>query len=235
VVLIANIGSPAKRTATPAHVVEPVDKPFVEEKITGSLKVVSTPAGAHLLVDGRTYGDTPITIPALEPGVHTLVLRISTGSITRRVTIRAGQTAVASEAFFSGWLAIYSAIPMEVSLNGKPAAAASDGRIMTPPGSYEVTLVNERFNYHGAKTLGVRPGEVTAYTVALPSAAVHIIAPEGADITVDGESAGKAPLADVSLALGTHEITAALPDGGGRRSATIGVRYGEVTEARIEF
>jgi hypothetical protein len=106
---------------------------------------------------------------------------------------------------------------------------------MTPPGSYEATLVNERFNYHGTKTLNVRPGEVTAYTVPLPTASVHILAPEGADITVDGASKGKAPLADLSLPLGTHEITATLPDAGGQRSATIAVRYGELNQARLEF
>ena len=31
---------------------------------------------------------------------------------------------------------------------------------MTAPGSYEVALVSETFNYRGIKTLYVRPGEV---------------------------------------------------------------------------
>ena len=136
-------------------------------------------------------------------------------------------------AIFSGWVAIYSAIPMTISLNGKVTAPGSDGRIMTAPGSYEVTLVNEQFNYHGSKTLEVRPGEVTAYTVPLPTAAVRFIAPEGADISVDGAAAGKAPMADGALPLGTHEISATLPDLS-QRSVTVAVRYGETTEARLE-
>jgi hypothetical protein len=61
------------------------------------------------------------------------------------------------------------------------------------------------------------------------------VAPEGADITVDGTSKGKAPLADLSLPLGTHEITAALPNGGGQRSATVAVRHGDVNQAKLEF
>jgi hypothetical protein len=172
-------------------------------------------------------------VPNLEPGQHTIVLRTSSGSITRKVTIRAGQTAVAAEAIFSGWVALYSAIPMTVSLNGKPAEAGSDGRIMTPPGTYEVSLVNEQFNFHGSKTLTVKPGEVTAYTVTVPSAPVHVVAPEGADITVDGKAAGKAPLAELSLPLGTHEVTATLP-GGSKRGMTIAVRFGGANEARID-
>src|SRR5204863_5458285 len=134
----------------PAHVVEPVEeKRVVPEKKTGSLKVTSTPSGAQLLIDGRSYGQTPMTIPSLNPGVHTMVLRAGGGSITRKVTIKVGQTAVASEAIFSGWLAIYSAIPMKISLNGKAADVSSDGRIMTAPGSYEVAMVSETFNYRG--------------------------------------------------------------------------------------
>ena len=230
---IANIGPSAKPAAAPAHVVQPVEKPFVEVKSTGALKVTSTPAGARLLVDGKSYGQTPVTVPNLEPGQHTIVLRTSSGSITRKVTIRAGQTAVAAEAIFSGWVALYSAIPMTVSLNGKPAEAGSDGRIMTPPGTYEVSLVNEQFNFHGSKTLTVKPGEVTAYTVNVPSAPVHVVAPEGADITVDGNAAGKAPLAELSLPLGTHEVTATLP-GGSKRGVTIAVRFGGANEARID-
>ena len=228
------IGPSPRRTPPPAHVVEPVAPQFVKEKTTGALKVASTPTGARLLVDGRSYGATPLTIPSLEAGVHTLVLRTGAGSVTRRVTVKAGQTAVASEAIFSGWLAVYSSLPMTISLNGKPASAGAEGRILTPPGSYEVSLVNDRFNYHGTKTLEVRPGEVTAYTVSLPSATVRFVAPEGAEITVDGESAGKTPHTDVSMPIGTHEITATLPDAG-KRTATIAVRYGEITEARFDF
>jgi len=78
-----------------------------------------------------------------------------------------------------------------------------------------------------------KPGEVTAYTVNVPSAPVHVLAPEGADITVDGNAAGKAPLAELSLPLGTHEVTATLP-GGSKRGVTIAVRFGGANEARID-
>jgi hypothetical protein len=196
--------------------------------------VESTPVGAQLLVDGRSYGATPLTVPDLKPGVHTIVLRTSAGSVTRRITVRAGQTAIASEAIFSGWLAIFSPIPLDVSLNGKLAPLAEDGRIMTAPGSYTVQLASERFTYHATETLEVRPGEVTAYTVSIPSAAVHVDAPDGAEIKVDGNAAGRTPAADLSIPIGTHEITLTHPDLG-ERTATITVRYGETTQAKLEF
>src|SRR5205823_274821 len=82
------MGPSPKRAVAPAHAVEPVEPPVVAQKTTGSLKVASTPVGAHLLVDGRNYGKTPVVIPDLRPGVHTLVLRTSSGSVTRRITIR---------------------------------------------------------------------------------------------------------------------------------------------------
>jgi hypothetical protein len=215
--------------------VVPVQPKVAVARKVGDLKVESTPVGAALFLDGRRYGETPRTISDLQPGVHTLVLRATGGSVTRKVTIRAGQTTTASEAIFSGWLAIFSAIPVDVSLNGKQATVADDGRILTAPGVYRVELTNQRLNYHHMVLLEVRPGEVTAHTVTVPTAAVHIVAPDGADITVDGEPAGKAPLAaDVSLPIGTHAIVATHAELG-QRTASIAVRDGEVTEAKLNF
>jgi PEGA domain len=222
-----------KKEPPPVHAVEPVEPPIVE-KVGGALKIDSTPVGAEALIDGHSYGKTPLTIPDLRPGVHTLVLRTGAGSVTRRVTIKAGQTAISSEAIFAGWLAIFSPIPVEVSLNGRRAPVAENGRIMTAPGTYRVDLVNARFNYHVTETLDVRPGEVTAHTVSIPTAAVHVTAPDGADISVDGQPAGKAPLADLTIPIGTHAITATHPDRGAR-TTTLAVRFDEINNARLEF
>ncbi len=67
-----------------------------------------------------------------------------------------------SEAIFSGWLAIFSPIPVTVAIDGKPVNLTEDGRVMTTPGKHVVELVSERFNYRAKETLDVRPGETTA-------------------------------------------------------------------------
>ena len=57
------------------------EPPFIEvvEKRVGQLKIDSTPAGAEAIVDGKSYGRTPVTIPDLEVGTHTLVLKSAAG------------------------------------------------------------------------------------------------------------------------------------------------------------
>jgi hypothetical protein len=218
-------------------IVQPVDPdPFIEvvEQRVGSLKVESTPDGAEAIVDGRSYGKTPATIPDLEVGAHTLVLKSGAGTITRRFTIKNNQTTQLSEAIFSGWLAIFSPIPITVVVDGKPVSLTDEGRVMTTPGKHVVQLVSERFNYRATETLDVQPGETTAHTVTLPMGTVRVTAPEGAEIKVDGAPAGGTPSEGVSVTIGSHEISATHPSLGERR-ASIDVRHGEANEVTLQF
>jgi len=43
---------------------------------TGSLSVLSTPAGATVWLDGKESGTTPVRVPGVEPGTHRLVLTL---------------------------------------------------------------------------------------------------------------------------------------------------------------
>jgi hypothetical protein len=221
----------------PALIVQPVNpEPFIEvvEQRVGSLKVESTPDGSDVTVDGRRYGKTPVTIPDLEVGAHTLVLKSAAGTITRRVTIKSNQTTLLSEAIFSGWLAIFSPIPVTVAIDGKPVNLTEDGRVMTTPGKHVVELVSERFNYRATETLDVRPGETTAHTLTLPMGSVRVTAPAGAEIKVDGAPASGAPAEGLSMSIGSHEISATHPSLGERR-ASVDVRHGAPTDVTLQF
>ena len=198
------------------------------------MKVESTPDGAEAIVDGRRYGKTPVTIPDLEVGAHTLVLKSAAGTITRRITIKNNQTTLLSEAIFSGWLAIFSPIPITVVIDGKPVSLTEDGRVMTTPGKHVVELVSERFNYRVTETLDVRPGETTPHTLTLPMGSVRVTAPEGTEIKVDGAPASGAPAEGLSMSIGSHEISATHPSLGERR-ASVDVRHGDPTDVTLQF
>ena len=242
--LVTNTGraiSTVSRFVTPAEkpalIVQPVNpEPFIEvvEQRVGSLKVESTPDGAEATVDGKRYGKTPVTIPDLEVGVHTLVLKSASGTITRRVTIKSNQTTLLSEAIFSGWLAIFSPIPVTVAIDGKPVSLTEDGRVMTTPGKHVVELFSERFNYRATETLDVRPGETTPHTLTLPMGSVRVTAPEGSEIKVDGAPASGAPGEGLSMSIGSHEISATHPSLGERR-ASVDVRHGAPTDVTLQF
>jgi hypothetical protein len=221
----------------PALVVERVNPdPFIEvvEQRVGSLKVESTPEGAEAIIDGKSYGKTPVTIPDLEIGAHTLVLKSAVGTITRRITIKNNQTTLLSEAIFSGWLAIFSPIPITVVVDGKPVSLTEEGRVMTAPGKHEVEFVSERFNYRARETFEVRPGETVAHTVTLPMGTVRVTAPEGSEIKIDGVPAAGTPSEGLSVAIGSHEISATHPLLGERR-ASVDVRQGDVADVTLQF
>jgi hypothetical protein len=226
--------SAEKPAPAKSFITEVPEKVFaVAEQKLGLLKVESI--GAEVVIDGRSYGQTPIAIDDLRPGTHRLQLRSKAGTITRRITIRAGETTVVSEAIFSGWIAIFSPIPVDTLLNGKPAAVTDDGRIMVAPGTHEVEFVSARFNYRSKETLTVGPGQVTPHTLSIPLATLRIVAPDGAEIRVDGEVVGHMPaVADLRVPIGTHEVSATVPELGDRR-ATVDVRFDEAAQATLSF
>jgi hypothetical protein len=60
---------------------------------TGSLSVVTSPAGATIIIDDVQRGVSPATIPGLSAGSHTLLLKLNGyQDLSAPVTISAGQT-----------------------------------------------------------------------------------------------------------------------------------------------
>ena len=221
----------------PALTVEPVTpEPFIEvvEQRVGSLKIESIPEGAEVIVDGKSHGRTPMTILDLEVGQHTLVLKSSAGTITRRFTIKNNTTTMLSESIFSGWLAIFSPIPITVVVDGAPVNLTEDGRVMISPGKHVVEFISERFNYRATETLQVTPGETTAHTLSLPMGTVRVTAPEGSEIKVDGVAADGTPAEGLPVTIGAHEISATHPTLGERR-ASVDVRHGDPANVILQF
>jgi hypothetical protein len=162
------------------------------------------------------------------------VLKSRSGTVTRKVTIKANQTTLLSEAIYSGWLAIFSQIPVKVVIDGQPVNLTDDGRVMTTPGKHTVEFVNEQFNYRTTETLMVTPGETTAHTLKLPTGTVRVKAPEGAQIKVDGHPVAGRPGEGLPVSIGAHEISAYHPDRGERR-ASVDVKHGSFTEVMLDY
>jgi hypothetical protein len=221
----------------PALTVAPLEaEPFIEvvEKRVGRLQIETTPAGAEAIVDGRRYGKTPITIPDLEVGTHTLVLKSSEGTVTRRVSVKANETAMVAEAIFSGWLAIFSPIAVTAIVDGQPVHLTDDGRVMVSPGKHTLELMSERFNYRMKETLEVRPGETTAYTLSLPTETVRVSVPPGTEIRIDGEPVAGAAGDGIPVKIGSHQIAAVHPELG-ERYIEVDVRHGAPSDVAIPF
>ena len=175
----------------------------------------------------------------MEPGQtpdfdeYTVVLRGTLHVETKKESfdVRAGQVTRVSESIFSGWLTVFSGIPMKLYVNKQLRGSTDDGQIMLSPGTYDVELVNERFNYRDTRSFTIEPGRVTKYSIELPTTSVFIDSPDGVAITVDGQAAGKTPLDHITVPIGTHEIVGLTPTGERRQS--VEVKMGEVM--RISF
>ena len=81
----------AARTAPSAEAAKPKPEPPVVAR-TGRITVRTAPAGARVLIDGKDVGKTPLTVPNLARGTHTVrVMRDGYTSLDRRVSITTGE------------------------------------------------------------------------------------------------------------------------------------------------
>ena len=78
----------ARRRAPAARDDEPAATVEVQR---GAIRVTSAPSGAAVLLDGRSVGETPVTIDGLSPGRYSLAVRRSGyEAVARTVAIRPG-------------------------------------------------------------------------------------------------------------------------------------------------
>jgi hypothetical protein len=131
-----------------------------------------------------------------------------------------------------GFLTAFSRIPMEVYSDGKRIGTTEDGQLLIASGTHQIEFVSERFHYRAAATLTIPPGHVLPYTVALPSADVHITTTPGAEIWIEGERIGVAPLEQIHVPIGTREIVVRDSDGAEKRQV-VEVKSGETVELSL--
>ena len=131
-----------------------------------------------------------------------------------------------------GFLTAFSRIPMEVYLDGKRIGTTEDGQLLIASGTHQIEFVSERFRYRAAANLTIPPGHVLPYTVALPSAEVRIITTPGAEVWIEGERIGIAPLEQIHVPIGTREIVVR-DSGGAEKRQVVEVKLGETIEVSL--
>jgi hypothetical protein len=152
---------------------------------TGSLAVSTEPAGAKVSVDGRAYGVTPLTIPDLPAGRRRVLLEGQGGTVSRDVTIEADRTATLSEAIFSGFLAVFAPVELQIFVGGKLLGTTENSRIMIPAGRHELTLVNRELGSRLTRTVNVEPGQVAAINITEVPAVAQPPTPPAAQPAAD--------------------------------------------------
>ena len=188
---------------------------------TGGLVVDSQPSGAKVALDGNDVGTTPLTLEALKAGRHQVTITSGTAVVQRSVRIEAGKQATINVPVFSGWVAIFAPIRLDVAEGRRSLGSTDSGRIMLPPGRHVLTLSNAEFGYTGSQTVEIVPGEERVLNLR-PTGFVNLNASPWAEVWVDGTRAGETPLANLEVPLGTREFVFKHPQYGERKlTATI--------------
>lgn len=189
---------------------------------TGRLDVASDPPGARVTVDGSMRGTTPLTLAAVSPGSHTVVISDGTSTVTRSVRVVAGAAAtvvasIAPAGSAAGWVTIASPIDLQILEDGRLLGTTSAARLMLPAGRHDLELANTDLQFRTTVSVDVAPGRTSPASVTLPDGSLSINALPWADVWLDGRALGPTPLANLSVPIGRHEIVWRHPQLGERR------------------
>lgn len=194
---------------------------------SGKLSIATDHPGARVTVDGKSAGATPILLADLPPGDHTVAVATDAGTLERKVKVDAGATtsvvfsAAQGAATSAGWLAVSAPFELQIFQDNELVGSSATSKIMMAAGRHDVRLVNAALGFEEARRIDVAAGKTNAIKIAAPSVPVSINARPWADVLVDGSPIGQTPLANVSLAIGSHQITFRHPQLGERRQTAV--------------
>jgi hypothetical protein len=179
----------------------------VAAKVSGRLQVESSPTGAHVLIDGRDRGVTPLTVDGLAIGSHKVVIRGNDGSVQQTVSITSADTVQLSESIYSGWLHVSAPFEVQISEGRKSITLDDSNQVLLAPGPHDVRFENRALGLREVRHLDIRPGETTALSIATPVSHVTVTASEPATVAIDGKEVGETPLTEFAVPVGTRDVT----------------------------
>jgi hypothetical protein len=191
--------------------------------VGGRMSIVTDPAGAQVSVDGQYQGISPVTVGDLEAAEHRVSVTGKTGSAERLVRVEPGGTVSVvfslpnTSAPVGGWLAVDAPFAVEVLERDDVVGASGTTKIMLAAGRHDLVLVNRGLQYSETRSVDVVPGRVATVRVDPPKAPLSVNALPWAEVVIDGASLGQTPIANIPVAIGTHEVM--FPTSPARRAA----------------
>jgi hypothetical protein len=219
---------------TPVQAASPDPPPPTTESATGGDVVIETqPTGVRVLLDGKPVGESPLKLAAVSAGRHVITFVTSSGEFKRTIRVTAGKTLTLDVPLYSGWVAIFAPIILDVAENGQSIGTTEQNRLLLPPGPHKLTLSNRDLAYSTVKEVDIQAGEV--YSVTLdPRGPVNFNAVPWGEVWLDNQKLGDTPIANFQVPLGFREFVFKHPQYGERRvSATI--RAGAPVAVSVDF
>jgi hypothetical protein len=173
--------------------------------------------GDTVLVDGKEVGVTPLAV-ALTSGVKSIqvLTRVATEPPAERVLTTASEehepTAAAPLTLPAsrdkrGGIRVASPIEVQVLEGERVLGSSIDGPIVTTAGKHELDFLNNAVGYRSRQVVDIKAGQIVPFRISPPDGRVSINAVPWAQVSIDGNAVGETPLANLSVAVGEHEIT----------------------------
>jgi hypothetical protein len=201
---------------------------------TAYLAVRTQPAGATVFLDDRRVGNAPVTVPQLEAGEHTVVIRSGSQTVRHQINAAAGEvisllvplttsaSAAAPEASsMSTGIKVQAPIEVRVFEGDRLLGTSQMASIPLAAGTHRLLLRNDAVGYRDERTVSVSAGRTAALDVKMPEQRVAINAIPWAEVSVDGTVVGETPIGNLSLALGPHTIVLRHPQLGAKTLETV--------------
>jgi hypothetical protein len=190
------------------------------------LQVTTKPAGALLTIDGRARGRTPITVNDLNPGAHLVRVRRGSQSAERLIMLESGANGtvslpleglggVATEGH--GWLDASVSVDARAIEGGRPVGSTRAGPWQLPAGRHELTFINQELGVQITRAVEIVSGRTVTLDVVAEPGQLSITTTPAAEIVLDGDPLGPAPIVKRPIAAGQHDLIARHPVLGERR------------------
>jgi hypothetical protein len=204
---------------------------FAPAPRSSTLAVTTEPVHLPVQIDGVDRGVSPLTVADLSSGPHRVRVSSDGRWIERTIDAPSGASLVMAisargpgeptpAASVGGWLAVRSAIPLQLLEDGQ-LRGSSEGRVMLPVGSHSLEAVNADLGFREQRTVKILPGKASDWRVRIPKTSLSVNAVPWADVTVDAEHVGETPIGNYAVTIGQHEIIFRHPEFGERRQTIL--------------
>jgi hypothetical protein len=134
-----------------------------------------------------------------------------------------------------GFVVLDLPFAVQVFEHGRRVGTSRPGeRLPLAAGTHTLTLVSEELGFRGQQTVVVSPGRASRVVVGQVTAPLSVNAVPWAEVFISGRSFGETPLADVTLPIGTYQVTLRHPTHG-ERVVAVSVRLGAPNHLTVDM
>jgi hypothetical protein len=128
-----------------------------------------------------------------------------------------------------GWLTVEAPFEMQIFEGNTLLGTTKSERVSLLAGPHELRLVNSPLNFETTINVEIPPGVGITTRLATPNGTLSLNALPWANVSLDGKSLGTTPVMNLSVPVGSHEITWRHPQLGERRQLVVVTARGPVT------